>query len=633
MKFLLTAVNAKYIHSNPAIYSLRAYAGEELQRHIEIAEYTINNYMQDILADIYKRKPDVIGFSCYIWNWNLIQDLLRELPQVLPDADIWLGGPEVSYDADLILKEYPQVSGIMVGEGEATFKELLEVYVQVEKRDTVKQQCTMEQRYMVEQQCAAEQGDMLESGNALWERRWQQIPGLCLHTGYTPVRELTDISSLPFLYNDLDLFNNRIIYYETSRGCPYRCSYCLSSIDKKVRLRDISIVKKELQFFLDHKVPQVKFVDRTFNCNHEHAMEIWRYIYEHDNGVTNFHFEISADILREDEIALLKKFRPGLAQLEIGVQSTNEVTIKTIHRVMNVARLEHIVEAIQEGGNIHQHLDLIAGLPYEDYESFGRSFDRVYAMEPEQLQLGFLKVLKGSEMHDRAQEFEICYLSKPPYEVLHTKWLSYDEILRLKNIEQMVEIYYNSNQYTHTLPFLMRAFSGPFAMFEAMADFYEHQGYFVNSPARAYRYQVLLKFAEVYDGENYDIYKELLTYDMYLRENLKSRPDFATDMSEDTIKSAIRRFYQTEEQERKFLPSYMAYDWKQLSKMTHLEPFCYPVWDNELLLEVTGKKSGAENVKAKDLESDNEVMAYILFDYKERNPLNHEAATQLVIRF
>ncbi len=596
MKFLLTAINAKYIHSNPAIYGLRAYAGKELQKHIELAEYTINNYTQDILAGIYQRKPDAIGFSCYIWNWNLIQDLVKEIPKVLPNTDIWLGGPEVTYDAELILKKYPQITGIIIGEGEATFRDLLKAYV-VNERDTT-------------------EANKCEDASKRF-KTWQQIPGLCLSTGYTAMRELTDISSLPFLYEDLEPFANRIIYYETSRGCPYRCSYCLSSIDKKVRLRDISVVKKELQFFLDNKVPQVKFVDRTFNCNHDHAMAIWQYIYENDNGVTNFHFEISADILREDEIALLKKFRPGLAQLEIGVQSTNEQTIHAIHRVMDVEKLEQIVASIQEGNNIHQHLDLIAGLPYEDYESFGESFNRVYDMKPEQLQLGFLKVLKGSEMHEKAVKFGICYLSKPPYEVLHTKWLSYEDVLRLKRIEEMVELYYNSNQYTHTLPFLLQAFVSPFAMYEAMAEFYEKEGYFVNSPARAYRYHVLLKFAQAYDESHYDIYRELLTYDMYLRENLKSRPDFAADLTVEATKMVIKDFYKQEESRRQYLQAYKAYDWKQISKMTHLEPFRYPVWDVEAL-----KKVSQEKKKGQD--------TYILFDYKARNPLNYEAATYVV---
>ncbi len=599
MKFLLTAVNAKYIHSNPAIYSLRAYAGEELQPYIELAEYTINQQIQDILADIYKRNPSVIGFSCYIWNWNMIRELIVEIPKILPDTHIWLGGPEVTYDAEQILQEYPHVKGIMIGEGEATFQELLRHYV------------TREQ-----------------------DKELQKVAGLYLSTGYTPMRELTDLSGIPFLYEDLGAFENRILYYETSRGCPYRCSYCLSSIDKKVRLRDKSVVKKELQFFLDNKVPQVKFIDRTFNCNHEHAMAVWQYIHENDNGVTNFHFEISADILREDEIALLNKFRPGLAQLEIGVQSTNEKTIAAINRVMDVNRLERIVQAIQKGHNIHIHLDLIAGLPFEDYTSFGNSFNRVYGMSPEQLQLGFLKVLKGSEMHEKAEQYQICYLDQPPYEVLHTPWLPYEDILRLKRIEEMVELYYNSNQYTHTLPFLEKAFATPFSMYEELALFYERQGYFTNSPARAYRYHVLLQFAKEYDVEHFEIYKELLTYDMYLRENLKSRPDFAHDLAGiqinapdvDTsidVRERMRDFYRREEKERSILRGYKNYDWKQMSKMTHLEPFFYPVWDVEKLCQFSLEDILGENSYGKYKER----IRVVLFDYQKRSPLTHEADT------
>lgn len=574
MKFLLAAINAKFIHSNPAVYSLRACVGEELQSYVELAEFTINESLETILEGIWKRQPKVIGFSCYIWNWKLIREILTELPKILPDTEIWLGGPEVTYDGPGLLREFPQVTGIMVGEGEVTFREVLDQYVrEADRMGTV-------------------------AGKSV-EERFGQIPGLCLVSGYTAPRELTDLTILPFLYENMDPFTNRIIYYETSRGCPYRCSYCLSSIDKKVRLRDIDVVKRELQFFLDQNVKQVKFIDRTFNCDHKHAMEIWRYIYEHDNGVTNFHFEISADILREEEIALLNRFRPGLAQLEIGVQSTNPETIRAIHRVMDVDKLEKIVAAIHRGQNIHQHLDLIAGLPYEDYESFGRSFDRVYAMQPEQLQLGFLKVLKGSDMHEHAQEYGIRYLELPPYEVLYTNWISYGEIRRLKRIEEMVELYYNSGQFTHTLPVLEKAFPGPFAMYEALADYYQEQGYFTNSPARAYRYQILLEFAAMKDPANREIYRELLTYDMYLRENLKSRPAFAAEITEEE-KQDIRRFYQSEEQERHYLSAYDQYDWKQLSRMTHLEPFRYP------------------------------QPHYVLFDYQERNPLNYEAKVQVI---
>lgn len=577
MKFLLTAINAKFIHSNPAIYSLRASVGEKLQPHVELAEFTINESLENILEGIWEHQPEVIGFSCYIWNWKLIREILMELPKLLPDTEIWLGGPEVTYDGPGLLREFPQVTGIMVGEGEVTFREVLEQYLW---------------------EAADHTGRI--AGKSV-EERFGQISGLCLASGYTAIRDLTDLTTLPFLYENMEPFTNRIIYYETSRGCPYRCSYCLSSIDKKVRLRDISVVKKELQFFLDQNVKQVKFIDRTFNCDHKHAMEIWQYIYEHDNGVTNFHFEISADILRDEEIALLNRFRPGLAQLEIGVQSTNPETIRAIHRVMDVDKLEKIVAAIHRGHNIHQHLDLIAGLPYEDYESFGRSFDRVYGMQPEQLQLGFLKVLKGSDMHDNAEKYGIRYLEQPPYEVLHTSWISYGEIRRLKRIEEMVELYYNSGQFTHTLPVLEKAFSGPFAMYESLADYYQEKGYFTNSPARVYRYQILLEFAVLKDPENCEIYRELLTYDMYLRENLKSRPTFAAEIPEEE-KQDIRRFYQTEEQEHRYLPAYAEYDWKQLSRMTHMEPFRYP------------------------------EPHYVLFDYQERNPLNYEAKVQVIGR-
>ena len=585
MKFLLVAINAKYIHSNPAIYSLRAYAGESLKQHVELAEYTINQYMPEILADIYKRKPEAIGFSCYIWNWRLVQELLVELPKLLPGVSIWLGGPEVSFECAEILRQYPDVTGVMVGEGEATFKELLEYTVQMWDVATSRKRSREEHP----------------------ERRicittdYGHIPGLYLPTGYTPMRPLTDMSRIPFLYSDLQPFENKIIYYESSRGCPFRCSYCLSSIDKAVRLRDTSVVKKELQFFLDNRVKQVKFVDRTFNCNHEHTVEIWQYILENDNGVTNFHFEVSADILQEEEIELLNRMRPGLVQLEIGVQSVKSETLQAIKRVMDVEKLEEKVEAIQKGKNVHIHLDLIAGLPYEDYESFGKSFNRVYAMKPEQLQLGFLKVLKGSEMWERAGEYGICYQQNPPYEVLYTKWLSYEDVLRLKRVEEMVELYYNSNQFTYTLPVLEREFASPFAMYEALAQFYEEKDYFTNSPARAYRYHVLLEFALGYGSERADLYRELLTYDMYLRENLKSRPDFAADLT--PYKEQIRNFYKREENNRKYLPDYSEYDWKQLSKMTHLEVFRYPAGNAE---------------------------KFILFDYQRRNPLTYEADTQVI---
>ena len=613
MKFLLAAVNAKYIHSNPAIYSLRACVEEKLRPLVETAEYTINQQMQEILADLYSRQPDAVGFSCYIWNWSMIRRLIVELKKLLPETDIWLGGPEVSYDADGVLKEFPQLTGIMVGEGEETFRELMRRYAQAGVAENAVQQ----DRSMV---CGS---------GILPENAFREIAGLCLPSGYTAPRALTDLGRIPFLYENLDSFSNKILYYESSRGCPYRCSYCLSSIDKKVRLRDMEIVQRELQFFLDHKVKQVKFIDRTFNCNHEHAMGIWQYIYEHDNGVTNFHFEISADILREDEIQLLNRFRPGLAQLEIGVQSANQTTIQAIDRVMDLEKLERIVAAIRAGRNIHQHLDLIAGLPFEDYESFGNSFNRVYNMRPDQLQLGFLKVLKGSPMEQRAEEYGTVYLSEPPYEVLYTKWLPYEKVVRLKRIEEMVELYYNSGQFTATLPFLEQAFESPFAMYEALADFYEENGFFTQNPARNYRYEILLKFALRFDGAYEDCYRELFTYDVYLRENAKSRPAFAPNTRDrEEVKTQIRDFYRLEESEHRYLTGYADYDWKQMSRMTHMEPFVWPVWDSEAMCRIRGQGHKAEETVAANGEY--RVSYFILFDYQSRNPLNYEAKTYII---
>ena len=607
MNYLLVAVNAKYIHSNPAVHSLRAYAekylcGKERTVYLEnalsidIAEYTINQDKQEILEDIWRRKPNLVGFSCYIWNWRIIRELLAELPKLLPHTVLWLGGPEVSFDGEVLLKQYPQVTGIMVGEGEGTFRDLVAAY---ENR-----------------------GDGLLLGEM---EDLERIPGLFLRTGYTPVREPLDLDEIPFWYRDLEPFANRILYYESSRGCPYRCSYCLSAIDKQVRLRSMERVKEELQFFLDHKVPQVKLVDRTFNCNHEHALEIWKYLRDHDNGVTNFHFEIAADILREEEITLLNSLRPGLAQLEIGVQTIQPMTLEAINRRMDLNRLEQVVASLQKGHNIHLHLDLIAGLPYEDYDSFGCSFDRVYAMAPEQLQLGFLKVLKGSPMEEKAAEYGLAYLDEPPYEVLYTKWLSYEQVRRLKAVEEVLELYYNSGQYTHTLPVLEQVFSSPFRMYEQMAAYFQEKGYFLNSPARAHRYRILLDFCQAYDGERLPLYRELLTYDMYLRENLKSRPIFARSI--DGEKQFIQDFYRREQQMRQYLPGYEAYDWKQMSKMTHLEPFTYPVWDREALSRTGIVRVGM--MKEEPAQEDR-PLGYLLFDYQSRNPLNYEASVTLI---
>ena len=624
MKFLLVAINAKYIHSNLGIYSLKAYAEKELRKkkkaalagtgeivsgvaeagvqgaewasdgavvtetqsvagvssgqvQVEIAEYTINHQMDQILQDIYRRKPDVIGFSCYIWNIQYIRPFLKDIPKVLPDVKIWMGGPEVYYRAESFLKEEPTVTGVMIGEGEATLAELAEVYGE------------------------AEGASKEETGSYDMDARLEQVCGIVFRktTGeilHTLMRPLLPMDEIPFSYNNLEGMEHRIIYYESSRGCPYSCSYCLSSIDKTVRFRSLDLVMKELDYFLERKVPQVKFVDRTFNCKKSHALAIWRYLLEHDNGVTNFHFEISADLIDEEELEVMEQMRPGLIQLEIGVQTTNPDTITEIRRKMNLDRLKQVVDKINGFHNIHQHLDLIVGLPYENYERFCQSFDDVYWMRPEQLQLGFLKVLTGSYMAEKTQDYGLLYHQEPPYEVLATKWLDYGQVLRLKAVEDMVEVHYNSGQYTETLREMEQHWASPYAMFEALADYYERLGYTWIAINRLTRYEILFGFLQETEPEKTERYRDLLTYDLYLRENIKSRPAFLRD--ESPWKTLRREFFQGEEKEPKYLKGYEGYDSRQMAKMAHLEVF-----------------------------GDGRV---VVFDYKNRDPLTYNAKAFLI---
>ena len=590
MKFLLTAINAKYIHSNPGVYSLKMFAeskgaaqavqgdqnpwedglpcvplgAEKQEEHgpyagvtektareshsmqVEIAEYTINNQMELILEDIYRRKPDMVGISCYIWNIAYALDLVRDIHKVLPDTDIWLGGPEVSYDAPQLLVREPEVFGVMKGEGEEMFAALLECYRTLgctvrslgwNEQKNVAAESVADSGRLPELQDRPETARVSEiSGNARVSAFWHcmsQVAGLTYHGADgiicdQPIRPVMDMSRIPFLYPSLKGFENRIVYYESSRGCPFSCSYCLSSIDKSVRFRDLKLVLPELDFFLEKRVPQVKFVDRTFNAKKSHAMAIWKHILEHDNGVTNFHFEITADLLDEEELELISRMRPGLIQLEIGVQSTNTETIRAIRRKMDLKRLRYVVERINAGKNVHQHLDLIAGLPFEDYESFGRSFNEVYSMEPEQFQLGFLKVLKGSYMHDMVEEYGLKYRGKAPYEVLSTKWLPYSDVLRLKGVEDMVEVYYNSRQFLRTLKLFEQEFESAFAMYEYMAQYYDEQHLTGLNHSRLARYEIFHDLiGQKVEPEQMGAFEDALMCDLYFRENAKSRPSFA----------------------------------------------------------------------------------------------------------
>lgn len=580
MKILIAAVNAKYIHSNLAVYSLYRYAGQ-YQDALEISEFTINQGRDQIMKAIFGKKPDVLCFSCYIWNISLIRELSEDLHKVLPNLHIWFGGPEVSYDAPKMLSELPCLTGIMKGEGEQTFLELVRHYVEKKKA-------------------------------------FSEVAGIVWRSDSGEVREtaigaLLELSALPFPYQDIDNFQNRIIYYESSRGCPFSCSYCLSSIDKRLRFRSLDLVRQELQFFIDHKVKQVKFVDRTFNCNAERSSSIWRFLKENDNGITNFHFEIAADLLTQEEIDLLAVMRPGLVQLEIGVQSVNPRTLQAIRRTMDFSKVSEKVSQIRKGRNVHQHLDLIAGLPYEDYNSFRDSFNAVYILLPQQLQLGFLKVLKGSSMQEAAAEYECLFETKEPYEVLSTKWLSYEAVLKLKVVEEMVEVYYNSGQFQKTMPAVISLFSDPFTLYERLGEFYEQRGYLGISHTRMRRYEILLEFLKQYANPEEDYFRELLIFDLYARENLKSRPTWAEDQR--CYKQAKQLFYQSEQKAHRYLEGYQAYDAKQMGKMTHIEVFHYNIMENE-----------ASSRKVKSVKEQ-----LVLFDYRRRDPLTGNAVCHTVI--
>ena len=600
MKYLLIAINAKYIHTNPAVYSIKSYIEKNFsnfrdsdRNNIEIVEYTINQSPSEILADIYDRKPNLLAFSCYIWNWEIVGRLLKELPKIMPSAAIWLGGPEVSYDSKEILNRYASVTGIVIGEGEQTCKELFELYCD----KGLENKAGMDHRNI---------DKVFEGMSNIKGIIYRNLSGNVIET---VARDQLDLSELTFPYSDLsgDDLKNRIIYYESSRGCPFRCSYCLSAVDKTPRYKEIEQIKTELSIILAHEVAQVKFVDRTFNANHDHALMVWQFIRDNDNGITNFHFEIAADLLTDMEIELLKTFRHGLVQLEIGVQSTHPKTLESINRGMVYLKVKEAVTALRQNHSIHLHLDLIAGLPYDNYDTFANSFNDVYALNPEKLQLGFLKVLPGTPIRQDAEVFGIVYEDAPPYQVLYTNWLSYAERQRLNRIEAMLNIFYNTNQFMNTIAVLELAFKTPFQMYEKLADFFVEKDYFIKSPARAFRYQALLDFAVIYDPKNEKCYRELLTHDMYLREKTKTRPEFARDLL--PFRTKINEFYAQESKERHYLPKYGAALKGQLIRMTAIEVFYYQV-DAE---------------KAEDKLHLYDKPRFIRYDYQKRDALTNNA--------
>lgn len=617
MRIVLCAINAKYIHSNLGVYSLYTYAMQhpadedtgsgaskaenirlgngQVKSNIDIhiREYTINNEKEKILNSLYMENADVVAFSCYIWNIDVVLSIARELKKVQPNVQIWLGGPEVSYDAERVLENNAFVQLVMRGEGEKTFVELVKL---------------LENGRLTERDWAAGNGKRVSGDNELTAA--DSLPeGITMKIGgrivATPDRPPMEMDELPFVYGNLTGFENRIVYYESARGCPFRCSYCLSSIDKGLRLRSLDKVKGELQFFLDNKVKQVKFIDRTFNANKEHSRAIWSYITEHDNGVTNFHFEVSADLLEETDFAIIGKMRTGLIQLEIGMQTTNAVTISEIRRTMNLDRLTAAMDRLVSIGTAHVHLDLIAGLPFEDINSFRKSFDDAWNMKPDNLQLGFLKVLKGSSMEEKRDVYGLIYSSSPPYEIMANRWMSYADIIRLKHIEQVLEVYGNSRQYVFSLRYLMSFMSSAFDFFDMLGEYFFCQGYSDISLKRVDRYNVLLAFGRdelKLDEKSLKILSQLLVVDLYHRENMKSRPEFAADSS--VYNKAVTGFF-INQGNKEYKIEAEHYDSKVYARKMHIEPVSVDIY----------------NI-SRDMKELPETI-YLLFDYDDRNPIDY----------
>lgn len=576
IKTIFTALNAKYIHSSLALRSIKKYCAK-FGIDIDVAEFTINNSEDFIFSEIYKMKPDVIGFSCYIWNMEMILNIASVLRKILPEIKIIFGGPEVSYEFDYIL-ENKLADIIIVGEGEKTAFELI---------------------------------SFLDSKNNAVSNL-DEIDGIAYlendNVVVTKPRKPIELDELPFVYDDfsMDELQNKIIYYEASRGCPYRCQYCLSSVEQGVRFLSRERVFSDLKFFIDKKVKQVKFVDRTFNCNKKFAIDIWNFLIDNDNGVTNFHFEVSADILDDEMFAVLKTARKQLFQLEIGVQSTNLDTLSAIQRKTDLYDLFAKVLKIKGFKNIHQHLDLIAGLPFENYSSFAKSFDDVYSVYPEQLQLGFLKLLRGSGLRRDAEKYGIVYNDKAPYEVLYTKEVSFDEMMMLKYIEKMVETYYNSGKCINTVKYIVKKFGSAFLFFETLAKYWVDHKYHEVSHNKMKLYTILYEFCSLHIVDNeIDILKDILKFDLFLNDNIKNFPYWLEQNDFDGTKNFARNFFEEEYNVQKFVPHLKEFNSKQITRMCHIEKFNYDVI------------SSIEN----DFSQINQKENFILFDYYGKNDL------------
>ena len=540
MKILLCAINAKFIHSSLAIRSL--YANNiKFAENIDILELSINNSVNFIVKEIYDSSPDVLCFSCYIWNIEIVKEIAEIIRKTSPQTKIIMGGPEVSFAPYDLLGKFCDI--IVLGEGEVVFGELCRHFT-----------------------CG-------EIGlGAIKDIAY-------IHNGEIVVNERApeppDLNLLAFPYTELESLANKIIYYESSRGCPFSCAYCISSTTEGVRFLDMDTVKSHINYFRANNIKLVKFVDRTFNCDAARALEIWRYIIDNDNGITSFHFEVGADLLTDAHIECLKGARVGLIQFEAGVQSTNPRTLKEICRAENFERLSENIAKIKVLGNIHIHLDLIAGLPFEDYESFRQSFNDCFALRPDMLQLGFLKLLKGSALRINSGNYGIEYKDKAPYEVLFTEHLSFSELAMLKDIEHLLDTYYNSTLTLNTLEHVIASFDTPFDFFHAFAQFWNKEGLHRVSHSRQALYDILYRYLLTIDGVNMDYAKDMLKLDMFMGENVKNLPDWLDATDYKPIVDEINAFFSCEENAARYFPIYLGRSPKQLSRVCHIERFQY----------------------------------------------------------
>lgn len=510
MKVVLTALNSQFIHSNLAVRYLKAYT-RELDCDCIIKEFSINDRKEKVLEELIREKPDILAFSCYIWNIEFIQSIVKLVKLVNPEIEILYGGPEVSYDSKSFLEENPG-EYLIFGEGEESFYQFLSWRLDYEK---LKIENIL-------------QGEYLEKKNQLLDRL-NKVSGLCFRKDGEVVinspRELVDMNKLVFPYDEEDSLENKIVYYEASRGCPFSCKYCISSTIHGVRFLDLERVKKELKFLIDKRVRLLKFVDRTFNCSSKFAKGIWQYLMTLDTETT-FHFEISADVLDDEQLELLARAPKGRFQFEVGVQTTNNQVLKNINRFVDFNDIKKQVLRLNEYGNIMQHLDLIAGLPGENLESFKQSFNDLYNIQPGEIQLGFLKVLKGSPMEEEAEQWGIVYSPYSPYEVLKTKDISYEELLILKKVEEVVDKYYNSGKFKNILRYFLPQFKTPFDFYYELGMFFYNKGYLNRNISSADYYKVFIEFNEEKLKKDSKLLKEVIKYD-YLKFNKKKwLPEF-----------------------------------------------------------------------------------------------------------